>query len=80
MTERTTRRTAVAVGVFAAALTLANIALLVLGHEAFSKANGDFVFGIVVAFGGVLYVAIGLLIAARARSVIGWFLTAVGIC
>jgi signal transduction histidine kinase len=80
MSERATRWTAVAVGVFAAALTLANAALLVLGHEALNDANGAFLFGIVTAFGAVLYVAIGLLIAARARSVIGWFLTAVGIC
>jgi hypothetical protein len=80
MTERTNRRTAVAVGVFAAALTLANIALLVLGYEALNDANGDFVFGIVTVFAAVLYVAIGLLIATRARSEIGWFLTGVGIC
>ena len=79
MSERTTRRTAVAVGVFAGALTLANAVLLVLGREALTNDDGDLFFGIVIGAGGVFYVSIGLLIAVRARNVIGWFLAAVGI-
>jgi signal transduction histidine kinase len=80
MNDRTTKRAALAVGVFAAALAIASIALLVAGHEAFTgKANGDLAFSIVIEFGALLYVAIGLLIATRARSVIGWFLTIVGL-
>jgi signal transduction histidine kinase len=79
MSERTTKRAAIAVAVFAAALTLANVALLVLGREALTNADGDILFGAVTAFGAVSYVAIGLLIAVRARNVIGWFLVAVGI-
>ena len=80
MTEQTTKRTAVAVGAFAATLVVASIALLAVGHEGFAgEANGDLAFAIVIEFGAVLYVSIGLLIAARARSAIGWFLTAVGL-
>jgi signal transduction histidine kinase len=80
MNDRTTKWAALAVGVFAAALAVASIALLVAGHEAFSsKASGDLAFAIVIEFGAILYVSIGLLIATRARSVIGWFLTTVGL-
>jgi signal transduction histidine kinase len=80
MNERTTNRAAAAVGVFAAALAVASIALLVAGREAFEgKASGDLAFSGVIEFGALLYVAIGLLIATRARSVIGWFLTTVGL-
>jgi signal transduction histidine kinase len=80
MNERTTKRTAIAVGVFAAALAVASTALLVAGHGAFKgKGGGDLAFALVIEFGSILYVSIGLLIAARARSVIGWFLTTVGL-
>ena len=80
MTDRTTRWTTVAVGVFAAALSLANIVLLVLGREELNNAQGDLFFGVISTIGTMLYVAMGLLIAVRARSTIGWFLAAVGIC
>jgi hypothetical protein len=79
MSERTTKRAAVAVAVFTAAVTLANAVLLVLGREALTNDAGDLFFGVLTAIGGALYVAIGLLIAVRARSVIGWFLAAVGV-
>jgi hypothetical protein len=79
MSERTTRRVALAVVVFTAALMLANVVLLVLGREALTNDDGDLLFGVVAAIGGVLYVAIGLLIAVRARNVIGWLLALVGI-
>jgi len=79
MSERTTRRVALAVVVFAAALTLANFVLLVLGREALTNDAGDLVFGVLIGMGAVLYVSMGLLIAVRARNVIGWFLTAVGV-
>ena len=79
MTEWTTRRTAVAVGVFAAALTLANVVLIVLGRDALDNADGDLLFDVVITIGAVFYVAIGLLIAVRARNVIGWVLAVVGI-
>ena len=62
------------------ALTLANVVLLVLGSEALTNDDGDLFFGVLIGIGGVLYVSIGLLIAVRARNVIGWFLAAVGIC
>ena len=61
------------------ALTLANAVLLVLGREALTNDAGDLFFSALIAIGGLLYVAIGLLIAVRARSVIGWFLTVVGV-
>ncbi len=79
MTDRTTRWAAIAVGLSAAALTLANVVLLAFGHEALTNAQGDLFFDVISVIGTVLYVAIGLLIAVRARNVIGWFLAAVGI-
>jgi signal transduction histidine kinase len=79
MSERTTRRVAVAVVVFTAALALANIILPALGHDALANPGTDLFFGIIVTIGSVLYVAIGLLIAVRVRNVIGWFLVAVGL-
>lgn len=79
MSERDTNRIAVAVGIFAAALTVATAVLLAVGHEALTNDEGDLLFGIVIFVAGVLYTAIGLLIAVRARSVIGWFLTTVGL-
>jgi hypothetical protein len=56
--------------VFAALLTLANVVMLALGREALTNDDGDLFFGILIAVGGVLYVAIGRLIAVRARNVI----------
>ena len=79
MSERTTKAAAIAVGVFAAALTLANAVLLVLGRETLNTDEADLFFGALTALGGALYVAIGLLIAVGAQSVIGWFLAAVGV-
>ena len=79
MSERSTRRVALAVVVFTAALTLANIILPALGHEALNNPDADLFFGIISTIGSVLYVAIGLLIAVRARNVIGWFLVVVGL-
>jgi hypothetical protein len=64
---------------FAAALVVADIVLLIAGHEPLNNAEADLVFGIVTLISTGLYVAIGLLIAVRARNVIGWFLTGVGI-
>ena len=64
---------------FAAALTLANVVLMVLGREALDNADADLMFDMVITIGVVFYVAIGLLIAVRARNVIGWFLVVVGI-
>ena len=79
MTERTTKLSTVTVGAFAAVLSLANIVLLVLGREELNNGEGDLFFGAISTIGTALYVAIGLLIAVRARNVIGWFLAAVGI-
>jgi signal transduction histidine kinase len=79
MSERTTRRVSLAVMIFTAALTLANIILPALGHEALNNPDADLFFGIISTIGSVLYVAIGLLIAVRARNVIGWFLVVVGL-
>ena len=79
MSERTTRRVALAVVVFMAALTLANIVLPALGHEALNNPDADLFFGIISTIGSMLYVGIGLLIAVRARNVIGWYLVVVGL-
>jgi signal transduction histidine kinase len=79
VSERPANRVAVAVGIFAAAITFATAVLLAVGHEALTNDEGDLLFGIVLLVASVLYTAIGLLIAVRARSVIGWFLTAVGL-
>jgi signal transduction histidine kinase len=65
--------------VFAAALTLANVVMLVLGREALDNADGDLVFDVVISIGVVFFVAVGLLIAVRAKNLIGWFLVTVGI-
>jgi signal transduction histidine kinase len=78
MTERTTRLSTVTVGAFATALSLANIVLLVLGRSELNNAQGDLFFGAISTIGTILYVAMGLLIAVRARNTIGWFLVAVG--
>ena len=79
MSERTTRRVALAVVVFTAALTLANIILPALGYEALDNPDADLFFGIISTIGSLLYVGIGLLIAVRARNVIGWYLVVVGL-
>jgi signal transduction histidine kinase len=79
MSDRRTRRVAAAVVVFTAALTLANIVLPALGHEALNNPDADLFFGIISTIGSVLYVGIGLLIAVRARNVIGWYLVVVGL-
>ena len=79
MTERTTKRAAVAVAVFTAAVTLANAVLLVLGREAMTTDEGDLVFNAAGAIGCLLYAVPGLLIAVRARNVVGWCLVAVGV-
>ena len=79
MSVRTTKRVALAVGAFAVALVAADIVLLVLGREPLNNDEADLVFGFVTLISAVLYVAIGLLIAVRARNVIGWFLVAVGL-
>jgi signal transduction histidine kinase len=79
MSERTTRRVSLAVVVFTAALTLANIVLPALGHEALNNPDADLFFGIISTIGSLLYVGIGLLIAVRARNVIGWYLVVVGL-
>ena len=79
MSERTTRRVALAVVVFTAALTLANIVLPALGYEALNNPDADLFFGIISTIGSLLYVGIGLLIAVRARNVIGWYLVVVGL-
>ena len=79
MTERATKLSTVAVGAFAAVLSLANIVLLVLARNELNNSEGDLFFGAISTIGTLLYVAIGLLIAVRARNVIGWYLAAVGI-
>ena len=79
MSERTTRRVSLAVVVFMAALTLANIVLPALGHEALNNPDADLFFGIISTIASMLYVGIGLLIAVRARNVIGWYLVVVGL-
>jgi signal transduction histidine kinase len=79
MSDRGTRRLAVAVVVFTAALTLGNIILPALGHEALNNPDADLFFGIISTIGSVLYVGIGLLIAVRGRNVIGWYLVVVGL-
>ena len=79
MGERTAKRAAVAVVVFTAAVTLANSVLLVLGREAMTTNEGDLLFNAAGAIGCVLYTVPGLLIAVRARNVVGWCLVAVGV-
>jgi signal transduction histidine kinase len=79
VSARTTQRAALAVGAFAVTLTLANAVLLWIGRTTMNTAEDDLFFGVISVIGSVLYVAIGLLITVRARSVIGWFLAGVGI-
>ena len=79
MSERTTRRIALVVVAFTAALTLANLILPALGHESLDNPDADLFFGIISTIGSVLYVGIGMLIAVRARNVIGWYLVVVGL-
>jgi signal transduction histidine kinase len=79
VSERTITRGAIAVGVFSAVLVVAAAILLAVGHQALSNDEADLFFGIVILFASVLYIVIGLLIAVRARSVIGWFLAVVGL-
>jgi signal transduction histidine kinase len=79
MSDRTTKLSTVAVGAIAVALSLANVVLLVLGRSELNNGEGDLFFGAISTIGTILYVAMGLLIAVRARNVIGWFLVAVGL-
>jgi signal transduction histidine kinase len=79
VSERTTKRAAIAVAGFTGALVVADAVLLTIGSEALNNADADLLFGIVTSVSTALYVAIGLLIAVRARNVIGWFLTGVGL-
>jgi signal transduction histidine kinase len=79
MNERSTGRLAVGVGAFVAALTAANVVLLVIGHEALTNDKGDLIFGVAGAVGCLLYAVPGLLIAVRARNVVGWCLVVIGL-
>jgi signal transduction histidine kinase len=79
MSDRAVRWAAWSVGSLAAVLAVANVVLIVLARDELNNSEGDLLFGVVGAVAGVLYTAIGLLIAVRARNVIGWFLAAVGI-
>ena len=66
-------------GAFVAVLTVANVVLLVVGHDALTTDEGDLVFNAAGAIGCLLYAVPGLLIAVRARNVVGWCLVAVGV-
>ena len=79
MKERSTRRLAFAVCALVAVLTVANVVLLVVGHVALTNDEGDLVFNAAGAIGCLLYAVPGLLIAVRARNVVGWCLVAVGV-
>jgi signal transduction histidine kinase len=79
MTERGTKRLAVGIGVFVAVLTVANVVLLAVGHEVLTNDEGDLLFNAAGAIGCLLYAVPGLLIAVRARNVVGWCLVAVGV-
>jgi signal transduction histidine kinase len=79
MSEGTTKLSTFIVAAFVTALSLANIVLLVLGRKELSNDQADLFFGAISTIGTILYVAMGLLIAVRARSIIGWFLVAVGL-
>jgi signal transduction histidine kinase len=78
MSALATRRAAVAAVVFTSLLTVANVALLVLGRDVLNNDQADLFFGVITTIANLIYVAIGLLIAIRARNVIGWFLVGVG--
>ena len=79
MSERTTKRLAVAIGVFVAALAVVNVVLLVIGRNELANDEGDLLFNAGGTIGCLLYAVPGLLIAVRARNVVGWCLVAVGV-
>jgi signal transduction histidine kinase len=79
MSDRAVRRAAWAVGSLAAFLTVANVVLIVLARHELDTPEADLLFNVVGAVAGLLYPAIGLLIAVRARNVIGWLLAGIGI-
>jgi len=79
MSDRTTRWAAVAVVLVAAVLTVANIALLVLGRAELNTDQVDLLFGWAGVIGCLLFVTPGLLIVLRARNVTGWCLVAIGL-
>jgi len=60
-----------------AVLTVANLVLL--GRETLDNRSGDLLVGVVGALACLLFAAPGLLIAVRARNVIGWCLVVVGL-
>jgi signal transduction histidine kinase len=79
MSDRAVRWAAWAVGGLAAVLTVANVVLIVLARHELDTPEADLLFNAVGAAAGLLYPAIGLLIAVRARNAIGWLLAGIGI-
>jgi signal transduction histidine kinase len=79
VSDRGTRWAAWAAGACAAALAAANVVMLVIARHELANKEGDLLFLGVGAIAGVLFPAVGLLIAVRARNVIGWMLAAIGI-
>ena len=78
MRDDTTRWAARAAAAIIVLLALANTALIVEARHAFAGATGDLLFNVMGALAGVLFGSIGLLIAVRARNVIGWILVFAG--
>jgi len=78
MSDRAVRWAAWSVGSLAAVLAVANVVLIVLARHELDTPEGDLPFNAVGAVASLLYPAIGLLIAVRARNVIGWLLAGIG--
>jgi two-component system NarL family sensor kinase len=60
------------------ALALTNAALIVIARRELATSGGDIIFASVGTVAAILYASTGLLIADRARSVIGWIFVVAG--
>jgi signal transduction histidine kinase len=78
LTERTRKRLVRAAWAITTVLVLTNAVLIVIARPVLTLAGGDILFAVVGTVAGALYASAGLLIADRARNVIGWILAFVG--
>jgi hypothetical protein len=79
VSDRTLRRLVGAAWVITIALALANGVLIVFARRGLATSGGDIIFASVGTVAAVLFASTGLLIADRARNVIGWLLVASGL-
>jgi signal transduction histidine kinase len=78
LTDDTRMRLVRAAWAVTIALALTNAALIVIARRELATSGGDIIFASVGTVAAILYASTGLLIADRARSVIGWIFVVAG--